>query len=743
MNKHRIFYAILLLLFPLCLHGQALEGHIFEKDKNGKKQPLYNAKVMWKGTQAGTLSDEKGYFRLNMSDSIFSQLITSYTGLINDTVSVLGQQGVEIVLSRAFEAKTVVVEAEKKASYISKYSVENMQVIGGKELLRAACCNLSESFETNPSVDVNFADAVTGAKQIRMLGLEGVYTQILKENTPAFRGLANTYGLSYLPGPWIESIQITKGAGSVINGYESMAGQINAELKKPLNSDPLFINLYADQMGRSELNINLSRKLNEKLGSALLLHGDENLLKADRNKDGFLDIPLSRQFDFMNRWEYFDGKKIESQVGISGIFQERQGGQLNFNPANDKLSHTVYGTGLNTNRWEGFAKLGLIFPEKPYKSIGSIFNATLHEQSNYYGIKSYNGKEQSFYANIIYQSIIDNANNKFKTGFSFFDNSLSEFIKPDSVEINLKRKEIVPGVFLEYTYLYKEKFSAIIGGRVDYHNLYGLMLSPRIHAKYNLAKNTILRASAGKGYRTPYIYTENPAIWVSSRRLVIENPVQQEISWNYGGSMMQSFTIGGKEANVNIDFYRTVFEKQMIADLERSPQYIYIYSLKGQSYANSLQAEFNYTPAKNFTILVAWKNYDVRSTYDGKLLQKPLVPKQRLLTTLSYATRFKKYVFDGTALWYGMSRLPNTSSNPEQYRMPVNSPSYMLFNLQVTRNFKTWSVYAGSDDIFDYRDKHPIIAANEPFGKYFDASMPWGPIEGRRVYVGLRFKIAQ
>ncbi len=740
----KILTHIIFLCSISLLKAQHIQGFVFDKDTSKFKQALVGATLKWMNQKKGAISDERGYFHLDLPDtSRQHRLVISYLGYGTDTILITTQRNIEIYLSQGIITKSVLVEVERKASYFSKLTLGQTEIIGSKELLRAACCNLSESFETNPSVDVNFADALTGAKQIRMLGLEGVYTQIMKENIPAFRGLANTFGLSYLPGTWIESIQLTKGAGSVINGYESMAGQINVELKKPLNSEPVLINYYADQMLRNELNITLSRKLNEHFGTALLLHGDQNLLKSDRNNDGFLDQPLSKQLSFLNRWEYFDEEKIEVQFGISGLMQNKIGGQVNFNPETDYLSHTIYGLGINTNRWETYGKFGLLFPEKPYKSIGLILNAVNHQQNNYFGTSTYDGHEQSFYSNLIYQSIIKNTDHKFKLGGGILLNQSNEKIHISGLDSAPNMKEIVPGIFGEYNYTHLEKYAATLGLRLDNHNLYGWMLTPRIHTKYNLSKNTILRASAGKGYRTPYLFAENTTLWSSSRKLFFEDKVQQEISWNYGASLQHDFKISGKDASFQLDYYRTIFQKQIILDLEQNPHEIHIYQLKGISFANSFQAEINYAIFKNLSLRSAYKNYDVRMDYKGDILPKAFIPKQRFLTTVSYNTKYKKYIFDATALWYGMARIPSTELNPVQYQISNQSPAYWLFHFQATRNFKKISIYIGSENLFDFRQLHPILASEAPFGPYFDASMIWGPVDGRRIYFGLRWKIGE
>lgn len=733
-----ILLAIFLVPYSF-LQAQQLEGTVYELNENKIKAPLFGVNIQWKGTAIGTSTDENGKFKIARTDTSGSWLLIRHFGYTPDTIFIKDEKKIEIILSKGYQAATVVVEAERKGNFLSKVEVGQREVITEKEILRAACCNLSESFETNASVDVNFTDAVSGAKQIKMLGLDGVYSQLMRENVPTFRGLAGAYGLSFIPGTYIESIQITKGAGTVVNGYESMAGQINLELKKA-TSEKLYFNLYGDAMGRTEANLNLSHKFNDKLSSALLTHGSNMFVMLDRNKDGFMDVPKTGQLSFLNRWEYFDGKKLESQFGISGLVQSRTGGQMHFTPAH-KLSDHIYGIGVDITRWEGFVKTGLVFPEKPYKSVGLILSGTYHDQTSYFGLNQYSGKQNTLYANLIYQSIIGSTDHKIKFGGSLLADRFKETFIISKLDSAQQRAENVPGVFGEYTYSYKENFSAVAGARLDYHNLFGLMFTPRVHFRYHLTENTTLRASAGKGYRTPNIFTENISFWASSRKLVIQEKPGQEQSINYGGSLNQDFKFIKRKGALTIDFFRTEFQQQVVADLDQHSQYVYIYMLKGKSFANSFQAEVSYEPAKNIEIRSAYKYYDVKTTYHGQLLQRPLVPTQRFLTTASYSTKYKKYIFDATALWYGKSRLPNTESSPEIYRLAAYSPNYWIFHFQITRNFKKWSVYGGTENIMDYRQQNPIVSANDPFGPHFDASMVWGPVDGRRIYFGLRYKI--
>lgn len=742
LSKYKLIIAWLWALFPVvCFGQQTLEGIVYTRE-GGKKLPLPGAALYWEGTQKGTTSDENGRFTIEKIDSAKHNLIVLYFDKQPDTFSISYQEFIEINLDATYQIQEVVV-SDTRGTFMSRISPRLIETVTRKELLRAACCNLSESFETNPSIDVNFTDAVSGAKTIRMLGLDGVYSQIMQENIPSLRGLSGAYGMSLIPGTWIQSIQITKGAGSVVNGYESMAGQINLELIKPFESEKLLVNGYFDHQTRSELNVNHSRTLNDKWSTALLLHGNGAFMKGDRDRDGFLDAPMQKGFSGSSRWNYNDGEKLESQFGVNYMVQGRDGGQVAYynNPAD---RNKYYGTTINIDRLEAYGKLGIIYPEKPWKSIGNQVAFTRHVQENDFGKRHYAGTQNTVYINSIYQSIIKTTSHKIKSGasllFDGYDERFTDSLFGARMDTVFARKEIVPGIFTEYAFTsLDEKISVVAGFRADYHNLFGLMLTPRLHARYAVMPLTTVRASIGRGYRTPNIWVENAALLASAREISIKEKPEQERSWNYGVSVLQDFHIKKREGHISADFFHTEFENQVVADLDKDQAQIVIYNLDGRSFANSFQVEAAYDFTKSFNLKVAGKVYDVKTTYHGVLMQKPLVPKNRFLATASYATKFKKYVFDATAMRYGKARLPLTTK--QDFLWDEYSPAYWIFHAQVTKNFKKASLYIGSENMLDYRQKNAIVNAADPFGSPFDATMIWAPVDGRRIYIGFRYKL--
>ncbi|MGO4290181.1 TonB-dependent receptor domain-containing protein [Chitinophaga sp. RAB17] len=721
-----------------------IKGVVMEEDRKGGFTPLPGASVVWQGTSRGTVTDATGVFHIK-HDGNSSRLVVTYTGYRPDTITVTNKEELKIILASGIRLAEVKITDRQYSTYISSLNPIRTQVMTDKELFKAACCNLSESFETNPSVDVAYNDALTGSKQIQLLGLSGTYTQLTVENLPGPRGLATPLGLNAIAGPWIESIQLTKGMGSVANGYESIAGQINVELKKPENSEQLFANVYVNDFGKTDLNLNLSQKIGKKWSTGLLLHDDFiNNKKLDANKDGFRDIPTGNQFSAINRWKYDDSKGFLAQFGVKALIDKRTGGQTDFNPSTDKYGTSYYGLGMNTERYEAFGKIGYVFPQKKYKSIGLQLSGISHSQDAYFGTTTYHAKQQNFYGNLIYQSIINNTTHQFRTGFSFLYDNYKEDFKLDIY----KRTEIVPGAFFEYTYSPSGKIGIVAGIRGDHNNLFGFFVTPRLNVRYEPVTGTTIRLSAGRGQRTANIFAENTSVFVSARQVNIIGAaagkaygLNPEVAWNKGISVDQKFKLFQRDALLSVDFFRNDFSNQVVVDLE-NPRQVKFYNLDGKSYSNSLQAEVTMEPFKKLDVRLAYRYFDVKTTYSGQLMEKPFTSSHRAFANVAYA--ISGWKFDYTVNYNGRKRLPGTGENPVAYQRPSYSSDYVLMNAQITKTVgrkHPMDFYVGGENLSNFIQPDAIIAANQPFSPYFDASLVWGPVTGRMFYAGWRYKI--
>lgn len=644
------------------------------------------------------------------------------------------------------EIEKVNITVTTQATALNKKEAGLVFNINQKELLKAACCNLSESFETNATVDVSYSNAVTGTKQLKMLGLDQKYTALTKELLPEIRGLASAYGLNFIPGRWIGGIQLTKGGSSVVNGYESITGQINTEFPKFKDKKSTSLNVFSDFNNRYELNlVNLS-ELQEHWSQTILLHGNTTTNKVDHNNDGFADRPKGHQINASYLINYDDIQHTgwATHFGTNFLLDKRQAGQLGFDDQKDRFLQNAYGVGIDISKFQIWNKTGHVFKNKPYQSIGWMNQFTHHDQNSFFGMRNYAGKQKTFYSNLIFESIFNNTNHKYKTGLSFLYDQYDE----DYLTQNYKRTETVPGAFFEYT-LTADKFTLVAGGRVDFHNLAGTQFSPRINMKYDISPKTILRVSGGKGFRAANVFAENQGFFASNRSLNIINNggkiygLEPEIAWNYGLSLQQELKLFNRKSTLLFDFFRTDFTKQVLVDVDQSPQQILIYNSNGKSFANSFQSQWDFNIIKDLEVRLSYKYYDVQAQLLSGMKEIPFMAKHRGFLNVAYKTAEKNnkfWNFDTTLHWIGKQRIPNTKSNPVQFQLPEYSAPYMTWNAQVSRNFsKVIRAYLGAENITGTQQPNAIIDSKNPFGNYFDGGMIYAPIMPMNLYFGVDF----
>lgn len=721
-------------LFLLSYNANAQLKGVVLGSKDQKLEPIEGAKAFLLNSKIGDVTCGEGKFELILPRTLPDTLVFSALGYISDTIIVTKEDrflNFKVVLFSDETLEEVIVEYRKSSKTISKLKVLAVEELGLTELRKAACCNLSESFETNVSVDVNFTDAVSGAKTIQMMGLEGTYTQIQFENIPYLRGLEQPFGLSSFPGTWINSIQITKGTGNVVNGYESMAGLVNIEMFKPSDMDRFFLNSYINVYGRAELNAHGAMHVGKKWSTALFGHASGMFVQNNHNKDNFMDAPMGTLYAFNNRWSY-DGKKMEAQIGINTYLESKYGGEVGYRRGQNDGK---YGMETDAKHIDVYAKTGF-FMKKPYNSIGVIYNLKYQANDALFGLRKFSGEEKRGYVNGVFESIIGNTMHKYKVGLSGVFIDMKQ--RMDSLTDN--RLEIVPGAFAEYTYS-GNRLTIVAGARGDYHNLYNFQFSPRLHAKYAITEFTDLRLTAGKGWRVPNYMIDNVSLLATSRQWVAPSETRPEISWNFGGSLVQSFKLFGNQASVVLDYYHTLFESQLIVDRDINLNQIVFKNMSGNSFSNSFQTEFAFSPFKRFDVRLAYKFLDVRAEYGGVMQQKVMVPKHRGFVNLAYHTRNKKWEFDVTTSVFGTSRLPVTQLNATDFTTENVSKVYPQVSAQITYKHKRWDFYIGGENLTNYRQQNPIIDAANPFGTYFDATRIWAPVMGINVYAGFRFII--
>lgn len=640
------------------------------------------------------------------------------------------------------QLKDVVVKAT--AGVRSRARVESVDMIGQNQLIRAACCNLGESFVANPSVDVSYSDAATGAKQIKLLGLSGTYVQMLTENMPNLRGASLPYSLGYVPGPWMQSIQVSKGASSVKNGYESTTGQINIEYLKPQGNDGIRANAYLDNELKQEVNLDGSVHLNQKLSTSTLLHFENRQTEHDGNDDGFMDMPKVRQYNLMHRWAYVSPVWI-SQLSVRVLRDERFSGQTTHH-IKKNMSSLLYKTSVKTNRYEFQWKNGITLNANHNTSIALMLNGSWHDASNLFGNTTYDVTQKNGYAQLMFETDINDSHN-LSVGASLNHDYYNEFFASQNNVLNCSindKPETTVGVYAQYTYKLADKLTLMPGIRWDHSNVYGCFVTPRIHLKYAPFEMLTLRASAGKGYRTPHALAENTTLLASGRSIIIAKDLKQEEAWNYGVSAGLNIPLCGKTLELNAEYYYTDFKNQMVINIDgmngaHSISFENLESTgsnhcKPRSYSHTLQIDATYPWFQGFTSTAAFRLNDVKCTYDGVLRRKPLTSRYKGLLTLSYKTPLELWHFDLTGQLNGGGNLYTVGGITPTY------PAYFQLQAQITREFRHFSLYLGGENLTNYKISNPVINAHDPWSNAFDATQVWGPVTGAMAYIGIRIK---
>ena len=700
---------------------------------------------------------------------IICALCTVAAGAQNiDTTGIYGE--------RSDSLDAAVFVSRQAGNYLSKGKELRTEVISAAGLCKMACCNLAESFENSASVTVGYSDAVTGARQIRLLGLSGIYTQMLDETRPVMRGLSAPFGLSYVPGQWLESIQIAKGSSSVINGVECLTGQINMEHRKPTDEKPLFINGAVMSDTKMDLNVASSLQMGYKWSTVILGHVSGNIAPHDMDGDGFLDEPKQLQFNLSNRWLYQADNGVQVRFGVRAIQDSRLGGQM-LKDADGK--HVFYdrktysltpaagtvdpwGSDILNRSMNAYVKVGVPLNEDNSQNIALIADYNFQNMDSYFGSTKYLADQHSAFANLLYQNVI-NDSHRFTLGLNgTFDRFNEDFRRAiwlstgeNVADFNGPTDLANAGVFGEYTYHYGDEFSAIAGLRGDWFNhvtggAARFRVSPRVTLKYMPIDEIVIRANGGRGLRYSTPLVDNIGVFSTGKQYVgAYNDHILEDAWTFGGNVTYYMPFGASSNTyLSFDYFRTQFTQQMVVDYEMDPTQICFYALNGnRSYTDNYQLDFSVDPIERFNITATFRYTNAKIELAGKgLVEKPMTSRFKGVLNLQYATNLNKWIFDFTASLNGSCRVYDfmeslTDKDGNLLYKNGRTPVYPLLYAQVTRRFKGWDVYLGAENLTNFRQQNAIIGASNPRQPSFDASCIWGPLMGIKAHIGFRFTL--
>ena len=685
---------------------------------------------------------------LSPFSALFAQEMPDTVGMYRDRTDSLS------------EAVTVSAQG---GNFLSKRSDLRTEIISAAGLCKMACCNLAESFENSASVSVGYSDAVTGARQIRLLGLSGIYTQMLDENRPVMRGLSAPFGLSYVPGQWLESIQIAKGAASVINGLEGITGQINMEHRKPTDEKPLFVNASVMSDTKADLNLASSLQVNDSWSTVILAHASANFLKMDHNRDGFLDDPLQQTYSLSNRWLYYAPDGMQVRFGLKGLRHTSRGGEM----------EGPWKSDIGNSYFNAYCKVGVPLNEDNSRNLAVVADGSYHRMDAVFGPSTYRPQQGSAFLNLLYQdqSVEQHHYTLGLTGvYDHLVQPLSRFGLSAPRPCGLA----MAGAFGEYTFHLEEKLTVIGGLRADWYGDWyegeyagkGFKLSPRATVKYAPIEQIVLRFNGGRGLRYSHPLIDRIGVFSTGKALDLNysgNPLED--AWTFGGNATFYFPLGEHDASLSLDYFRTQFTQQVIADYERFDNAISFYQLKGlsngRSYTNTCQLDFSCEPVERLTVTLTARYTDakvtllphnVRTGNVGQLREVPMTSRAKAVLNLQYATHLRKWIFDFTASLNGSCRVYDfmkdlTDAQGNLLYPNGRTPVYPLLFLQVTRRFKGWEIYLGGENLTNFTQKHVVLGTRRADGTVdtslpnFDASCVWGPLMGIKAYAGVRITL--
>ena len=786
MKNRIIILLVALLLLPFVAMAQrTVTGVVVDANT---KQPLIGASLYWKNTTAGATTSVDGTFSIRRVSG-FETLVIDYLGydiaeLIMDDKDV-NTVTIELQPS-AVDIDEVVIEGQQRGNYAKSSGIARQEQISFAGLCKMACCSLAESFENSASVTVGYSDAISGARQIKMLGLAGTYTQILDENRPIMQGAGATYGLSYTPGMWLNSIQVSKGVASVTAGHEAITGQINLEHRKPTDDERFFLNLYFDSELRPEINVSSAIPLtpDKSLSTVIMAHGSLDTASHDMNHDGFSDMPKSNQINVANKWLWQNSGGVQVRWGWKVVNENRLGGQMGYkkdlyDEMVNNLESNIYGSAIHNRNINAYIKAGIpvgyerTFTGDPedavQNNVAMIFDYDNYLTDSYFGRSNVDVVENTFRYNITYAHYFTQRSS-LNAGASFYarmmNDGYSHFGSNDGYAWNLQNNSTLmePGVYAEYTYQIEEKFSLVAGIRGDYamvgDNYYvkdaknKILVTPRAHIKWNITPRTTLRASAGLGSRRQNLVTDNIWMMTTSREILnldrLHDDMEQALT--VGGSLTQTFNLAGDDmATISFDYFRSQFFNTMVFDQETANNTIAIYNSHERSFTDNYQVDFNWTPFRGFDLFVTFRYTNAKITLEQEngekvLVERPLTSRYKGLINIQYAVG--RWVFDATAQLNGPVRLPNLDGDlVSAVEKPNLSPIYPMFFAQVSYKMSNLTLYAGCENIANYMQGHnghgqaPILGGEMPYDPGFNSSAVWGPLMGRKFYIGLRLNI--
>lgn len=746
-----MFKYLLILSFLInTATAQSLQGTVLNEGK-----PVSYANIGIEGTTKGAIADENGKYLIpnlqNGNYKIKCSAIGFYT--FSKKVIVSGNTILNINMQANENALKDVVVSGTMKEVSRQNSPVPVEIYTPKFFLKNPTSNMFDALQMVNGVQPTLNCNVCNTGDIHINGMEGPYTMVMIDGMPIVSALSGVYGLSGIPNSMIERIEIVKGPASTLYGSEAVAGLINVITKKPERAPQLSVDVF----GTSYNEYNLDAAVKFKVGKANSLLSTNAFwfdTKWDKNNDNFTDITLQKRVSVFNKWSFERKFNREANIGIRYMTEDRWGGEMNW-AKNWRGTDSVYGESIYTKRFELIGNYQLPVNEK----IKLMYSLIDHRQNSYYGVTSFNGIQTVGFGQLVWDKKLSNRHDLlFGAGlrYTYYDDNTTATQKGDSFNIqNNASYTALPGIFVQDEIDITASQKLLLGVRYDHYKQHGSIVSPRVNYKWSPNPYNTIRLSAGNGFRVVSIFTEDHAALTGARNVEIKEALKPEQSWNFNLNYTKYINLKKGFLLFDASAFYTYFSNRIIADYDSDPNKIIYDNLKGYAVSRgiSLNTEYAFTfPLKINAGITAMQVFKVENDSLGMQQTSTQIHAPNWSGTFQVTYTINRYnlTIDWTGQVYGPMRLPIL---PNDFR-PEYSPWFSLQNIQLTQKINTrLQVYGGVKNIFNFVPQNPIMRPFDPFDKQvtinnpngytFDPSYNYAPLQGIRVFMGIRYILGQ
>ena len=705
------------------------------------EEPLVGVRVWWRGGEEGAITDTLGRFTLPEPPAY-----PAYLRVEGEEDSLLVPEKpaglIEWVLPPRLMLSTQTITGRQPARTLSAQSMQSLETWSRTALTAAPCCNLSEAFQGTAVVDVSLEGSAMGLRQLRLLGFEPAHSPLLVENKPLSWSVGRPWNATLLPALWIDHLSLAKGIGSVLNGHDGPAGQIQIfylpETGEVSSTVELFSRTTGELLGALRHHDTTGRWRKLWLGQGGGIPWESGFLQ-DHNGDGFLDVPLYRQAQAHLKLyrRPASGGLVEWEIG--GLYDYRRSGQLFISEpaqiariegwAAFQTIRQVYASGRRGWVWQKGRGLSL------------LWHGRIWQQQSYPGLAKYENMVPSGWLSLLYRQPIGDTRFLWNVGLSTYANHIVERLQdPVRLDSSWRRLEVVPGAVSEVSWTPSVRWSVVLGLRADWHSYYGWQGVPRLHVRWAYAEGGALRLSAGRAWRIPDPIAENLPFLFSARAWHIEWPgwPPLESTWSSGFFWTQAVSLWDGTFRWQVDGLLARIYNLAVLDIE-DPWQARLYRGEKPASYQTLFMEVRYEWQDQLRVSVSYKHQEVWWPLRGTFQMRPLLPRDRLTCWVTANPLSRRWQVDLLAAYTGWIRVPSTAAWPETYERSTTGGFFWIVTPQLTYRLDQWEAQVAVENVFNYRQPAPVIAADQPFGPYFDHSLIWGPIMGRMASVALRY----